>query len=422
MGSIIQTVQYQNILDHLFAAERYWYAALPGIFDELAEGIVEAKKQNPKLDIELVIDPTESAFRSHHGSIDAIQKLTGSGISIKQIPNHRLGFIMSEDSGWMLFTQSRAIEKDPSGPNAIRMNDMTRQELLYAFFEKDGEPEIIITTENIPSGYSTENEVKPEPLDDEAFDEVMDEIEQNPPPSPDFKRIFEVYTTKIKFVEFKVKGIKLDQRTITIPNDILNISDDNLRDRIKTRLNMFEDDERERIHAKFAKIEFECERIRGELLKRVKSRDKSALNASNLRKYKDSIKAIEKMYEEVKSEIEEEIMVAHISLEERIENELKNTYREVPPGHLKDKSESEHYERHIENYARKQVGKINIPPAYRMISGFEIISRIFDPTYEDFSDQAFIEELEEIGFISKAERKEIVDEFEAIGTQKDEKG
>lgn len=76
----------------------------------------------------------------------------------------------------------------------------------------------------------------------------------------------------------------------------------------------------------------------------------------------------------------------------------------------------------VEDYAAQKARTIALPTVESIMKGFSIEKRIFDPTYEDFSDQDFIEELEVIGFMSRAERKEIVDEFEAIGTQKDEKG
>ncbi|MBO6794724.1 MAG: hypothetical protein JJ895_12505 [Balneolaceae bacterium] len=422
MGSIIQTVQYQHILDHLFAAKQYWYAALPGLFDELAEGIVEAKKKNPKLDIELVIDPTETAFRSHYGSVDAIQKLTGSGISIKQIPNHRLGFIMSEDSGWMLFTQSRVIEKNPQGPNAICMNDMTRQELLYAFFEKDGDPEIIITSENIPSRYSTKYEVKPEALDEEAFDEVMVEIEQNPPPSPDFKRLLDVYSTKIKFIEFEVHGIKVHNRMVQIPNDILNLVDESLRDQIQTRLNVFDDETSSKLEETLAEIAKEGDRIRSELLKRVRSRKKSVLHTKHLAEFNRLVYDLTEKYKAVQQEIERDIFASMINLRKRLKEELVQLYKQKPPEKLVRFQGDAQFTMFVEDYASQKARTISLPTIESIMKGFKIEKRIFDPTYEDFSDQAFIEELEEIGFISKAERIEIVDEFEAIGTQKDEKG
>ena len=71
----------------------------------------------------------------------------------------------------------------------------------------------------------------------------------------------------------------------------------------------------------------------------------------------------------------------------------------------------------VEDYAAQKARTIALPTVESIMKGFSIEKRIFDPTYEDF-----IEELEVIGFMSRAERKEIVDEFEAIGTQKDEKG
>lgn len=419
MGSIVETVNYQTIIDHLFSAQKYWYAALPGIYDELAEGIIEAKRRNPNLEIEIIIDSTESSFRSHHGSIDAIHSLINSEISVKQIPNHRLGFFMSEESGWFLFTQSRAIEKEPLGFNAIQINDISKHELLYYFFEKESEPDLIIS-HNPHSNYKTGKEVKPQPLDDVAFYEVSESLESNPPPSPDFKRVFDVYSTKIKFIEFEVKGINLHQKMVSIPNDILNLVDENLRNQIKTRLNIFDEYTQKKIEDKLIQVEKEVSQIREKYLKRVASRKKSVLHAKHLQDFNQHIESLKVKYSEVQESIEIDIWGALISLEERLKAELLKIYENAPPNELIRFRGEVQYPRFLKNYVEKIAMDIKLPSLEKLMNSFEVNKRIFNPTYEDFKDKNFIEELEKIGFIDKAEQKEIVDEFNAIGVQPNE--
>lgn len=429
MSELLQKINYQYIIDHLFDADDFWYAAFPGIYQELSEAIIEAKEQIGDLEIKLIIDPKEEAFRNHHGDVGAVNDLVYEGVSILEIPGHRLGFIMSEKDAWLLFTQSRAIEKEARGYNAIRMSAVTKNELMLHFFghssDKDirenitGEMQGLIDLKNQIEMYG-KTDLTPADMDMDEFDYVSHSLHHNPPQSPDLKRLYDVYSTKIKFVEFEVSGIKFYQKSITIPNRILNLVDDSLRDQITTRLRLFDDKLQQNVKEKLSLINKEIDTIRDSFLKRVKSRDKSVIEASKLRAFNNSLDKLRDKYEQFRIDIEVDIRSSIISIKDRLKNELIPKLRESPPDDLKRFKENDQFELFLNDYVSKEIDSISLPTIESLMNSFDITKRIFDPTHNDFRDEDFISELVENGFLKKADKDEIVDKFKAIGIQPNE--
>jgi hypothetical protein len=429
MYPLLTKIAFSDLIDHLFAAQRYWYGVLPGIHEEQAEALIEAKKEKPELTIELVIDPQESAFRSHYGDASAISQLLEVGVTIKEIPGHRLGFIISDQSSFILFMQSRAIEKEPDGYNAIRMSAVTTNELLLHFFgrrmQQDMQEEyvkemreLVRVKDQVTDQGMTD--FTPALIDEEVFIDTAYNLHHNPPPNPDFKRMYDVYTTKIKFVEFEVHGIKMDQKTIPITNEILNLADENLRNQISTRLRLFDSELQEEIKKRFSELAKRVESIRGSYLKRVTSRNKSVIKATHLEAFKKEVETFSKEYEKIQKEIESTIHSSLIKLKKSVKEEILGVLKQSPPDRLKKFREHDQYLLFLEDHADNEAKKIRFPTAESLMNTFNVEKRIFDPTYEDFKDQVFIKELEDIGFISTAERQEIVDEFRAMGLQPEE--
>jgi hypothetical protein len=40
-GALLEKISHQQMMDHLLEANEYWVAAFPGVYDEIAEAIVE---------------------------------------------------------------------------------------------------------------------------------------------------------------------------------------------------------------------------------------------------------------------------------------------------------------------------------------------------------------------------------------------
>jgi hypothetical protein len=62
------------------------------------------------------------------------------------------------------------------------------------------------------------------------------DLKNNPPQQFDVVRALRVFTSKIQYVEIQVENCRLSSRQVPIPQDLLDIADDQLRDRISGKL------------------------------------------------------------------------------------------------------------------------------------------------------------------------------------------
>jgi hypothetical protein len=67
-------------------------------------------------------------------------------------------------------------------------------------------------------------------------DALKGDLKNNPPQRFDVARALRVFTSKIQYVEIEVENYRLSSRQVRMPEELLDITDDQLRDRISGRL------------------------------------------------------------------------------------------------------------------------------------------------------------------------------------------
>ncbi|MCH8494910.1 MAG: taxilin [Balneolales bacterium] len=415
----ITTFNYRKIVDLCIEANEYIYIISPGIFEEIAETLLEKKRNNAGIDIVCVVDPTETAFRSHHGVTSSVSKLLDVGIEIRELLDHRLSFIITERQAFFFFQSNRSVEEDPNGPNAVEIPALLKAFFIMQIFKRPMNPKLLNVTEKefgsllvLHNSFKTDDELPETPplLDKQAFEKVADSIQKNPPKSPDTRRLVQVYTTRIRFVEFEVKGIHVERKTVKIPNKILNLADTNLRNRIKATISILDEDEIKRVSALMEPLEVKIKQLRSDYLKNVSSRNKNVILVDKLFEFKREIQKIKKDYDELTKQVIKTLNEARKKLEDRLADQIEKIFTENAPFGFPEDSDSYFIRMRAEEEARD----IKKPTLDSLLKSFKITYREFDPTWNDFQDKKFVEELYSIGFINASERDKIVSEFEAI--------
>jgi hypothetical protein len=311
------------------------------------------------------------------------------------------------------------LKEDSNGPNAVEMPAQLKAFLTMQIFKRPMNPESINVTEReldslvkLHNSFEITKELPetPQPLNKQAFEKVEDNLQKDPPKSPDIKRLVNVYTTRIRFVEFEVKGIHVDRRTVKIPSKILNLADENLRNRIKATIAILDDNEIKRVNVLREPVEERINQLRSEYLKKVASRNKSVILVDRLNNFKREVDEIKKEYERLSEEVIKVLNEARKKLEDRLTNEIMKIFLDNPPFGLPKGSDNYFIKMRAEEEARA----IRKPTLNSLIKSFKITFREFDPTWNDFQDKSFVEELYSIKFISASERDKIVSEFEAF--------
>jgi hypothetical protein len=415
----VTTLKYNDIIDLCLAAKKLIYLASPGIFDEVGETLVEKKRMHSAIDIVCVIDPTEDAIRKHHGEASVIRSLIETGVEVRTLPHHRLGFIITDEKAFLIFQTNRSVELDVEGPNAIEMPVTLKEYLTMQFFKRPAteaitqqvqyELDALIAHQDT---FETLTELKgtPEVLDSEMYAEVEERIKKDPPKSPDTKRMVDVYATKIRFIELEVKGIHVERKTVKIPNRILNLTDEELRKRIKASISILDEDDARLVSQTLVPLDEHINEIRKEFLRSVPSRKKNVILVERLPAFKREIDSFTKEYERISREVIKALNESIKKLEVRLADEIEKIYRVTPPADLFGRDDP-HF---VRIRAEEEARKIPKPSIQSLVNSFSITTRAFDPTWNDFQDEAFANELFGIGFIDASERDQIVNEFQAF--------
>ena len=74
-----------------------------------------------------------------------------------------------------------------------------------------------------PANADEKQEVGGEPLTPEKVEKVVSDISKNPPMAFDIARKMRVFSSKIQFVEFKLKNVKVRERKIEFPKKLLDL-------------------------------------------------------------------------------------------------------------------------------------------------------------------------------------------------------
>lgn len=221
----------------------------PGLYEPVAKALGDRFKEVDKLDVTVVIDPDEEVCRIGYGHEDGLRLVNDYAsknlIGLRAQPGLRVGVLLVDDQTLIWSPTPRSVEAPPSwdapqdslfsasqatAPNGLMLGSNPAQQLTQAVAAEG--------SNTIP----TDAEIGKSAVTPEQVRHTLDELEKNPPIDVDLARVTRVFSTKLQFVEFEVKGAKLSSSQLTIPTDLLNAdAKGELKDLIQGRLRAFAD-------------------------------------------------------------------------------------------------------------------------------------------------------------------------------------
>ncbi|HMX00894.1 MAG TPA: hypothetical protein PKL56_16110 [Cyclobacteriaceae bacterium] len=394
MHQLIETLTWEKIVNLLTSAKDRIVLIMPAIHSEWVDVIAESTRDNvPELWI--CFDNQENVFRSGYGDVEAINQLVYLHATIKQCKGLRLGFIGIDDIGYSFHFESRIISGNPDGPNAMLLSKDAYQEILKTFF-----PEKFLST--LPEQTSL-------PIEELSASElyaVNQKLEINPPGEPDLKRQISTYNTLFQFAELRFEGGNLSAKTITIPSKALPFNNAELKERIKTKLNLFTKEITED-WTELIEIKQQIDDIRKTYLVSCSLRnDKSILKKELKDKFQNAIDDVRNKSEINLKKLQDKIQTAINNSEDTLRNELLGFFKANPPEMIKGLS-SENAKRQIEKEINRILSKIKLPNAIDLISKISIEVHYYELTIEDLSDKKFLKWFKEKGLIGEEDENEL---------------
>jgi hypothetical protein len=420
-------INQQGINSLIENSKRDLYICMPSIHEEVGEAILKltsktgVNKDAPS--VHILIDYDAQTFRQGYGDHQTIETLREKGLDIKKLQNNRISFIISDEIGYYLFIESRSlIPADKQTVNAVKIDPVSLVRLkMYFFracdtndFEDDLTNAIIEESKQLKDAIKLVDErtAMVADIDSNVIIAVKEDLRNNPPLKPDFKRIVDFYSNKFQYVKLSFDGSGISNRKIDIPPEVFPLSDAGLKKCLETRLNLFDEDIKGDIFKELNEIKDNVRQIREYYLTKIKSRDESLLDKNKKANFKAKVELLRTRLSDVKKVIMKKMSEQIDKTKTSLLNELQIYYEGNPQTFMAKhanlwKNEPEYVRLEAYNKANELIHKLKWPKPHEMVEKFEFTVNYSDITYEDLKNEKFIAELKEKGLITSKDSEQL---------------
>ena len=378
------------------SATKHIIYAAPSIWENVAKSLCAFCEKNENANLRIIIDADPDAFRLGFGNQAGLKLLVDKQLEIRRATGLRIAVLVADEQAWVYSPTPQIIFEQPTQKisNAVKVNvEFAKQILLSVAPDISIVPKEDILEESIIAVDLTP-EIGVEVFTKQDIEIIEIEMEKNPPREFDADREVRVYQGYIQFVELSLSGCRLVGQTITIPKYLLEISDDKLRERVKTTCRMIQN--KGGFSAKMQVIEAKVRKIRQEFLKSLGERYGSVMLRRRQEEFDKKLNEIQeelkKLCDTIKEDLDKELLDNRESL---IEMLLPGLMRmKNPPADL----ESTHFGEVDEGLARRHIRyELNkqMPYVEDLISGMKLICDYKDVTFKMLDDKEFTKLIEE---------------------------
>ena len=405
------------------SARKSLYLCLPSLHAEIADAIAELDFMEnypvENVKIHILIDFDAQTFRQGYGDFDAMDGLFMGGVEIKCLKDNRISFIISDNIGYFLFIESRTmIPADKKTINAVRIDPVSMVRLKKYFFpdgeKSDFQNELANAIIEESKALSEPEKLLPEKpafvmeILDNEIDEIKTDLEKKPPLNPDFKRKIEFYQNKFQYAELHYQGQRIEHYTISIPSKLLPYKNEELKNKLLTRLKLFENINSNEDFQKFKTIEQRKTEIIEKYLTPLKCRkNRSVLKMETKSEFIADIKSLTEDLGKIKITIYSAMIDEVESAKKNLQITMETFLIENPTKEMVNMGEG-NYQKMAKTISTTLVGKINVDPA-KLISNFKIECHFADITFEDLSDKELLNEFTEKKLIGEADVNQLAE-------------
>lgn len=404
----------------ILQAKESLFICLPLLHPKVVEAVNKVhNKSNGEISVNIGLDFTPETFRQGYGEIVSYDDKWMAKYNVRQMQDNRISFIITDSVGYFLFFESRyLLPADKVTLNAVLIDPISIVRLKQHFFKAYKNSELsdhianaIIAESNQLKNIETEFQgpglIISSEIDQEMIKSVRESLRKNPPIKPDFKRIVEYYSNKFQYAKLVFKGSNLQHRKIDLPQDVLPIMDAELKEKLETKLNLFDKKDEDKCFAPLNAYKAKIAVVREKFLTKIKSREESLISKLHKLEFEKEYKVLEKELIEVKDVIINEIAKQIDSTKVRLIDDLKDFFTVNPqalfPKHPSLWTNIDYVKSEATALAKDLVynpKKIKWPKAHLLVEEFKLSVLYSDITIENLNSNEFIQELNEAGLIS----------------------
>jgi len=202
----------------------------PALTQAVAEAVSRRFDDLGQLDVTVILDSDPEVYRLGFGDQDALETIrvasANSLFDLREQAGVRIGVVISDDTTMVYSPVSKNIEAGSTSvekPNAVVLSGGAADRIATAAGADIGEEAPV-------------PEVGDKALEPAKVQEMQSNLEANPPKPFDITRKLSVFTSKVQFVEFSASNYRLMTRQIPLPPELVDVADDDLKNRITSRI------------------------------------------------------------------------------------------------------------------------------------------------------------------------------------------
>lgn len=242
--STFQEVNDASLINLISKARQRIVFVAPGVHQPVAEALGKRLCEIDHLQVTVVIDPDEDVCRIGYGDAKGLELLSGyaerQGFALMAQPGLRVGVLLVDEITLVWSPTPRSVESAPSdnaatstvssAPNGLLLGTNPGEQLAHAVSAAG--------TDTLP----LDAEIGAEVVTSERVKKTLEGLAKNPPIPVDLARITRVFSTKLQFAEFTVRGAKFSKRELKVSSDYINADiQGELKGLVDSRLRAFGD-------------------------------------------------------------------------------------------------------------------------------------------------------------------------------------
>lgn len=242
--STFQEVNDASLIDLISKARQRIVFVAPGVHQPVAKALGQRLADIDRLQITVVIDPDEDVCRIGYGDAAGLELLSKyaerEGFTLMAQPGLRVGVLLVDEATLVWSPTPRSVESAPPGKNATSAESSAPNGLLLGTNPGEQLAHAVSAagTDTLP----LDAEIGAEVVTKDRVKKTLEGLAKNPPIPVDLARITRVFSTKLQFAEFTVRGAKFSKRELKVSSDYMNADiQGELKGLVDSRLRAFGD-------------------------------------------------------------------------------------------------------------------------------------------------------------------------------------
>jgi hypothetical protein len=218
------------------SAQKRLVVIAPALTKPVADAISQRLDDLGTIDVTVILDSDPEVYRLGFGDKEALEIVRSASakqyFDLREQPGVRIGVVISDEMTMIYSPISRTIEAGSTSkekPNAIVLTGDAVDRIANASGAG--------TAEN-----ARQREVGSTALNPQKVHAMESNLKANPPKDFDLTRKLKVFSSKVQYVELSISNCRLTTRQVPLPPELIDLEDDDLKNKISSRIQMPSDD------------------------------------------------------------------------------------------------------------------------------------------------------------------------------------